>query len=124
MRSKAFWVVMFLVLLGSNLLFATMYFQTAKELEGSKIALSTQRYNAKYLDFLKMFIKLVIKSDKEVDFETRLKLENTVRQLKEEYNDQEVLLQWQKFVASTNESEAQKNVKDLLSMLVDKTYLK
>jgi len=124
MRSKAFWVVMFLVLLGSNLLFATMYFQTAKELEGSKIALSTQRYNAKYLDFLKMFIKLVIKSDKEVDFETRLKLENTVRQLKEEYNDPEVLLQWQKFVASTNEAEAQKNVKDLLGMLVDKTYLK
>ena len=124
MRSKAFWVVIFLVLFGSNVLFALMYFQTAKELEGTKITLSSQRYNAKYLDFLKMFIKLVIKSDKEVDFETRLKLENAVRQLKEEYGDEEILLQWQKFVASTNEAEAQKNVKDLLAMLVEKTYLK
>src|SRR3989344_5362261 len=124
MRSKAFWVVIFLVLVGGNILFALMYFQSAKELQGTKIALSTQRYNAKYLDFLKMFIKLVIKSDKEVDFETRLKLENAVRQLKEEYNDAEILLQWQKFVASTNEAEAQKNVKDLLGMLVEKTYLK
>ena len=113
-----------MVLVGGNILFALMYFQSAKELQGTKIALSTQRYNAKYLDFLKMFIKLVIKSDKEVDFETRLKLENAVRQLKEEYNDAEILLQWQKFVASTNEAEAQKNVKDLLGMLVDKTYLK
>ena len=124
MRSKAFWVVIFLTLFGSNVLFGLMYFQTAKELAGVKVALSTQRYNAKYLDFLKMFIKLVIKSDKEVDFETRLKLENAVRQLKEEYGDEEILLQWQKFVASTNEAEAQKNVKDLLAMLVEKTYLK
>src|SRR3989344_8816787 len=124
MKSKAYWVVVFLVLFGSSVLFGLLYFQTAKELEGTKITLSSQRYNAKYLDFLKMFIKLVIKSDKEVDFETRLKLENAVRQLKEEYGDEEILLQWQKFVASTNEAEAQKNVKDLLAMLVEKTYLK
>ena len=124
MKSKAYWVVIFLVMFGTSVLFGLLYFQTAKELQGTKIALSTQRYNAKYLDFLKMFIKLVIKSDKEVDFETRLKLENNVRELSAEYNDPEILLQWQKFVASTNESEAQKNVKDLLAMLVDKTYLK
>lgn len=124
MRSKAFWVVIFVVLFGSNILFGLMYFQTAKELEGTKVVLSAQRYNAKYLDFLKMFIKLVIKSDKEVDFETRLKLENTVRDLKEQYNDPEILVMWQKFVASTDEATAQKNVKDLLGMLVDKTYLK
>ncbi len=124
MKSKAFWVIIFLVLLGSNILFGLLYFQTAKELSGAKIVMSTQRYNAKYLDFLKMFIKLVIKSDKEVDFETRLKLENSVRQLAEEHSDSEILLQWQKFVGSTDESDAQKNVKDLLSMLVDKTYLK
>lgn len=124
MKSKAFWVVIFLVLFGTSVLFALLYFQTNKELQGTKSTLSAQRYNAKYLDFLKMFIKLVIKSDKEVDFETRLKLENNVRELSAEYNDTEILLQWQKFVASTNESEAQKNVKDLLAMLVDKTYLK
>ncbi len=124
MKSKAYWVVIFLVMFGTSVLFGLLYFQTNKELQGTKIALSTQRYNAKYLDFLKMFIRLVIKSDKEVDFETRLKLENNIRELSAEYNDPEILLQWQKFVASTNEFEAQKNVKDLLAMLVDKTYLK
>lgn len=124
MKSKAYWVVIFLVLFGSSVLFALLYFQTNKELQGAKVVLSTQRYNAKYLDFLKMFIKLVIKSDKEVDFETRLKLENNIRALSLEYNDPQILLQWQKFVGSTNEAEAQKNVKDLLAMLVDKTYLK
>ena len=124
MKSKAFWVVIFLTLIGISALFSIKYFAASKELGSIKVIISSQRYSGKYLDFLKMFIKLVIKSDKEVDFETRLKLENAVRQLKEEYNDSEILLQWQKFVASTNEAEAQKNVKDLLVMLVDKTYLK
>ncbi|MBI2038062.1 MAG: hypothetical protein HYT15_04015 [Candidatus Magasanikbacteria bacterium] len=122
MKSKAFWVVIFLVLFGTNVLFASLYLQAKKELEGTKVILSSQQYRSKYMDFLKMFIKLVIKSDKEVDFETRLKLENAVRGLKEEYNDPEILAQWQKFVNSGNEAEAQANVKELLGMLVDKVY--
>ncbi len=85
-----------MVLLGSNLLFALMYFQTAKELEGAKTIISSQRYNDLDIKFLKMFIKQVIKSTKEVDFDTRLKLENSVREL----NDPQLLAQWQKFVAS------------------------
>ncbi len=123
MKSKAFWVVIFLVLFGTNVLFASLYLQAKKELEGTKVILSSQQYRSKYMDFLKMFIKLVIKSDKEVDFETRLKLENAVRGLNEEYNDPEILAQWQKFVNSGNETEAQVNVKELLGMLVDKIYI-
>lgn len=111
---------MFLVLLGSNMLFALLYFQTAKELEGTKIIISSQRYNDLNINFLKMFIKRVIKSDTEVDFDTRLKLENSIRDL----NNPQILAQWQKFVASTNEAEAQKNVKDLLEMLVDNIYIR
>ncbi len=109
-----------MVLLGSNLLFALLYFQTAKELEGAQVIISTQRYNDLNINFLKMFIKRVIKSDTEVDFDTRLKLENSVRDL----NDPEILAQWQKFVASQSEAEAQKNVKNLLEMLADKIYIK
>lgn len=120
MKSKAFWAVMFMVLLGTGLLFAGLYFEANKELESTKVVISSQRYSGKYLDFLKMFVKLVIKSEKEVDFDTRLKLENSVRELE----DADVLDKWQKFVNSQNESEAQKNVKELLAVLVDKIYIK
>ena len=120
MKTKAFWVVIFLVLLGSNLLFALMYFQATKELEGVKAVASSQHYNDLDINFLKLFIKQVIKSNKEVDFDTRLKLENSIRDLK----DPELLAQWQKFVGSQNEVDAQTNVKDLLEMLVNKIYIK
>lgn len=120
MKSKAFWVIIFIVLVGTSLLFGGMYFEANKELESTKVIISSQRYSGKYLDFLKMFIKLVIKSDKEVDFDTRLKLENAVRGLE----DADVLAVWQRFVNSTNETEAQKNVKELLAVLVEKIYIK
>lgn len=109
-----------MVLLGTSVLFALLYFQTAKELDGAKVVISSQRYNDLNINFLKMFIKRVIKSDTEVDFDTRLKLENSIRDL----NDPELLAQWQKFVGSGNEAEAQKNVKNLLEMLADKIYIK
>ena len=120
MKSKAFWTVIFLVLLGTSGLFALLYFSTVKELQGAKVVISSQRYNDLNINFLKMFIKQVIKSDKEVDFDTRLKLENSIRSL----NDAELLAQWQKFANSNGEEEAQKKVKNLLEMLVDKIYIK
>ena len=120
MKSKAFWVVIFLTLVGVSALFSIKYFAASKELGSIKVIISSQRYSGKYLDFLKMFIKLVIKSDKEVDFDTRLKLENSVRGLA----DAEVLALWQKFVNSANETEAQNNVKELLGILVEKIYIR
>ncbi len=96
-----------------------LYFQATKELAGEKSIISSQRYNDLDISFLKMFIKDVIKSNKEVDFDTRLKLENAVRDLK----DPQLLAQWQKFVNSQNEVDAQNNVKDLLEMLADKIYI-
>ena len=120
MKSKAFWVVMLTGVAGYQSLFAGLHFETNKELEGTKVIISSQRYSGKYLDLLKMFVKLGTKSDKEVDFDTRLKLENSVRGL----DDADVLAEWQKFVNSANETEAQKNVKDLLAILVEKIYIK
>ena len=63
-----------------------------------------------------MFIKDVLQADKEVDFETRLKLENAVRDLK----DQEILAGWQSFIDSKTEQDAQSNVKKLLGILISK----
>lgn len=79
--------------------------------------LSSQKYgHQQTLNFLEIFIKQVLKSEKEVDFDSRLKLENAVRDLE----DDKILSQWQSFVNSKDEVTAQNNVKDLLELLVVK----
>lgn len=60
--------------------------------------------------------KTAKKAEIEIDFDTRLKLETAVGNL----NDEEILNQWQKFVDSKIEAEAQEEVKNLLEMLVNK----
>ena len=81
-----------------------------------KSSLETQITNGKVLEFAKMFIDKVLKADKEVDFETRLKLETAVRNL----SDEEILVQWQKFTEAKTEIQAQAGVKTLLEILVNK----
>ena len=61
----------------------------------------------------------MLKAEKEIDFETRLKLENAVRNI----GDDEILIQWQKFIESKTEAEAQTGVKNLLDLLVDKIQI-
>lgn len=68
------------------------------------------------MEFAKFFIEKFLKAETGVDFETRLKLENAVRDLK----DEEILAQWQKFAESKTEIDAQAEVKNLLEMLIDK----
>lgn len=66
------------------------------------------------VNFTKLFIKKVLVVEGEVDFETRLELENAVRAL----NDEEIKQQWQKFIESSSEEDAQGQVKVLLSLLM------
>ncbi|MCK4520627.1 hypothetical protein KAT95_02040 [Candidatus Parcubacteria bacterium] len=68
------------------------------------------------MNFIKFFIEKVLKAENEVDFETRLKLKNAVRNL----SDEEILNQWNKFVESKTENEAQEEAKNLLEMLINK----
>lgn len=77
---------------------------------------ATVPLNNKIVNFLKLFIDKVLKADKEIDFETRLQLENGVRDLE----DKQVLVAWQQFTASKTEQEAQQQVNNLLTLLIDK----
>ncbi|MEI8175216.1 MAG: hypothetical protein WCG28_04675 [bacterium] len=79
-------------------------------------AITQTELNEKVISFASMFINKVLKSEKEVDFETRLSLENAVRDLK----DEEVMSEWQNFTASKTEIEAQNSVKKLLGILISK----
>lgn len=114
-KSKLFLIVT-VALLISSVFLGVKYFSGAKELQRTRAALETQKTNGEILSFTKLFIDEVLKAKTEVNFETRLKLENAVRDL----GDEKILAQWSKFVDSKTESGAQEEVKNLLEMLVSK----
>jgi hypothetical protein len=119
MTKQKITLIIILILLIGNIFFSYKYFALQKELETTKADIKTQQINEKTLDFTKLFIEKVLKAETEVDFETRLKLENAVRNL----NDEQIFSQWQKFTESKTEAEAQIEVKNLLKMLIDKIKL-
>jgi len=108
--------ILILVLLAGNLFLGIKYFSAVKELRQTQSAFETQKTNDKILEFTKLFIEKVLKTETEVDFEMRLILENAVRNL----GDGEIVSQWQKFTESKTEDEAQESVKNLLETLVNK----
>jgi len=113
---KVFCVVFILILLAGNIFLGLKYSTTQQELEKTKETSTVQKTNEKILDFTKLFIEKVLKAEGEIDFETRLSLENAVRNL----GDEEILNQWQKFTESQTEAKAQIEVKNLLEILVSK----
>ena len=117
--NKKIILIIILILLASNVFLGVKYFAAQKEFRQTQTVLAAQKTNEKVLDFTKLFIAKVLKAETEVDFETRLKLENAVRDL----NDEEILTQWQKFANSKIEAEAQANVKKLLEILADKIII-
>jgi len=115
---KILLVVLILILLAGNIFFWMRYSAVQQELERTKEALTVQKINEKIIDFTKLFIEKVLKAEGEIDFETRLILENAVRNL----DNEEILNQWQKFTESQTEDKAQLEVKNLLEMLVKKIH--
>ncbi|MDP9249492.1 MAG: hypothetical protein M3M85_03225 [bacterium] len=109
-------IVLVGALLVGNTFFGLNYFLEKSELDQLKSSQAKAEVNSKVLNFTYMFIKEVLQADNEVDFETRLSLENAVRGLE----DEEVVAEWQTFVGSKTEAEAQNSVKRLLEVLVGK----
>ena len=75
-----------------------------------------QQVDTNVLSFTCMFVKKVLMAEKEIDFDTRLELETTVRGL----NDQEIFDQWEKFTKAETKEEISDNAKQLLNLLVRK----
>lgn len=114
--SKKIILIIILILLAGNVFFGYKYFVARGELYEVQAVLKTQQINERVLEFTKLFIKEVLEAETEVNFETRLKLENAVRNLE----NSQIMAQWQKFVESQTENEAQQEVKNLLEALVNK----
>jgi len=109
-----------LVVIGFLLIIAVRYFIQARQLSidlaAANAKVSTYQTNAQVLSFARLFIDKVLNSNGPVDFDTRLQLENSVRDIK----DPELFNQWNAFVNSKSESEAQTAAKQLLSMIARK----
>ncbi len=115
-KQKTILAIIILILLGGNIFLVSKYLGVQGELAETKMTLETQQRGDRVLNFTKLFIIEVLKSEEDVDFETRLQLENAVRDL----GDDEILDQWNKFTESETEIEAQEEVKNLLEMLIGK----
>lgn len=113
---RVFIIIIIGVLLIGDAFFGINYFFNYQELQALKSKESKVELNQKVVDFTSMFIKKVLQADKEVDFETRLTLENAVRGLK----DEKIMAEWQNFIGSKTERDAQNSVKKLLEILVSK----
>lgn len=114
--NRIFLIIIILLLLAGNVYFISKYLGLQKELKEARAALEIPKINEKILNFADLFIKKVLKAENEINFETRLQLENAVRDI----NDEEILTQWQKFTESENETGAQTEVKNLFEILVSK----
>jgi hypothetical protein len=122
-------IILIIGLIVMNIFLIYRYLLLAQEIEKMKVTsglpeksaiIFPNTKNERIINFLKLFITKVLKTEGEVDFETRLKLENAVREIQ----DKEILDQWIKFTESKTEDEAQKNVKDLLEILINKLQIK
>jgi hypothetical protein len=129
MNRQKLLIILIIGFIVMNIFLIYRYLLLTQEIEKMKVAsglpeksaiIFPNTKNEKIINFLKLFITKVLKAEGEVDFETRLKLENAVREIQ----DKEILDQWTKFTESKTEDEAQKNVKDLLEILINKLQIK
>lgn len=73
--------------------------------------------NLKVLNFRNLFTENVLLADREIDFDTRLKMETAVRDLQ----DPEILTQWKIFTETESREDANTQAKKLLRILINKT---
>ena len=109
-------LALILILFAGNVLLGLKVFISMAEVNIAKETLKTYQHNDKVLNFTKLFIQKVLKTEGTVPFEDYLKLEGAVRDI----GDNAILSQWQKFIDSKTEEQAQEEVKNLLEILAEK----
>ena len=108
-----------LIVLVAIAVFVLLFFQYLFLLQKDKInqeIIKSYKHNEKIIDFTKMFIKNVLKSDQVVPLSQVLLLENAARDI-----DNKIIYdKWQEFVNAKSPAEAQIEVKNLLEILLDR----
>lgn len=104
------------VLLIGNIFFIFKSSSLSKKLSVRETQTEVSARNEKIIQFFGLFVDKVLKSDQEIDFDTRLSLENSVRAT----GDSDLFKQWQNFTNSKTEEGAQVEVKNLLGLIAEK----
>lgn len=107
-------VVILVLLLAANIVLLGNWYQARSETREGAMCQARMTANTKILTFLRFFVEKVIRADGEVSFNDRLILENLVQGL----NNGAISAEWQKFVDSKTNTEAQRNLKSLLDVLI------
>lgn len=107
--------VILLLILG-NIFWGIKYITQFQETKIIQKELASKNTNYEVINFLKLFIEKVLRTNKEVSFENRLILEESIINI----GDGEILSAWEKFTEAETEFEIQEGVKDLLEVLAKK----
>jgi hypothetical protein len=103
-------------LLAINFTLIAICFESQKELARMRTIVAQKTKSEQVAGFTKFFVDKVLNGRGAIDFETRLQLENAIRNL----NDAEILAQWKIFTESKTESEIQTEISKLLQVLMAK----
>ena len=116
MTQKQIYLTIIVILLASNLFLGVKYFNADKELKEAISITTAKEEKTKFIEFNKTFITEVLQAKSEVSYDTRLKLDETIKGI----NDEELTQQWKKFTNSQTEEEAQNETIKLLKLLAEK----
>ncbi len=115
-KKDTIFVVIITLLLFGNLVFAFKYVQLERNNQKIQNVIEKNQKRQKVLNFGKLFVKEVLKAEGDIEFETRVELEKTIIDLQ----DETIMNQWNKFLSSETENDAQIEVKELLQLLFEK----
>lgn len=112
-KNKKFLIILFIVLIISNVFFAYKYLYECKKIKEINLR---QETNKDILAFTLLFMNKVLQNSQEISFDDRLQLETSVRSL----NDADIYDSWKNFTKATNSSDVQKNFYNLFTVLLKK----
>ena len=116
-KASLFSSFLLVILLAGNLYFSVQYVENMKQQSAASEA-SDAAFNSRLqvAGFLKEFIDVVLNTQGAIPFDSRVKLENDILQIK----DPTLTIQWQAFVTSKDSKVAQQNAVKLMALLADK----
>jgi len=115
-NSNKKFIIIITILIISNIFFAVMYVSGQVKLRKVEQTVANQQINAKVLEFSQLFFDKVLRGTKEVSFDDRLKLENSIRAL----NDKAIFDAWTKFTKAKDQAEVQQDFYGLFKLLLGK----
>jgi hypothetical protein len=118
MKNKITLIALIIILILTNIFWYFKNSSLQTKLVSTQVELNSIIKNKKVVAFQKLFVDKVLMSDGNVDFNTRVELQNAVTGMSDELIEKV----WGAFLTAKTEGDAQNRVKELLSLLASKIY--